>query len=340
MLSGDEVFALADESLKTSLEDAGVEVHPVSKIPGRPRELAVYHALRRIPRVDALVSMTGAIPPSAPPTAYFAQQALPFHAQIRQEYRAVWRLRLRAHELYLRNAASRASLVWTQTRAMAELLLRCIPALGSDKTLVRRPPLPWIPSGGDFRGGPTRLLHIGGSHPYKRSHSLLAVWPSVSTAVPDASLTVIGLSGASDGPYDRPDGETLTFRTDVSRLEMRELYSEADVLVVTSIVESLGFPLLEGLSAGLSIVAPRLPYTQEVLGDAATYYNSTSQADLAERLAGHLRSPSTVAANMSAAASRARSKFPSVAEYGEFLHADLLRLIDGHRGGLRGWRPS
>jgi glycosyltransferase involved in cell wall biosynthesis len=67
----------------------------------------------------------------------------------------------------------------------------------------------------------------------------------------------------------------------VSRAEVNGLYAGSDALLFVSITESLGLPLLEAMAFGLPIIAPRIPYALELLGDAGCYFDGNSPESVA-----------------------------------------------------------
>lgn len=59
----------------------------------------------------------------------------------------------------------------------------------------------------------------------------------------------------------------------ISRDQVYEWFAGSDALLFTSERETLGLPLLEALEFGLPVIAPRLPYAEEILGDAGCYFD-------------------------------------------------------------------
>jgi glycosyltransferase involved in cell wall biosynthesis len=72
----------------------------------------------------------------------------------------------------------------------------------------------------------------------------------------------------------------------VDAAELARLYHRATMVVLPSIYEGFGLPLLEGMFAGAPILASDLPVTREVAGDAALYApagNAAAWCDALER---------------------------------------------------------
>jgi glycosyltransferase involved in cell wall biosynthesis len=72
---------------------------------------------------------------------------------------------------------------------------------------------------------------------------------------------------------------------------MPELYSSADVMVYPCVVESFGHPLLEGMAAGLPIVAADVAINRELCADAAIYFSPFDADDFCAKLLQVLRDP-------------------------------------------------
>src|SRR5690606_26762025 len=71
----------------------------------------------------------------------------------------------------------------------------------------------------------------------------------------------------------------------ISRNEVEEWYSGSDALLFTSERETLGLPLIEAMQFGLPVIAPRLPYAVELLGDAGCYFDEGDPASVAQAIA-------------------------------------------------------
>lgn len=79
-----------------------------------------------------------------------------------------------------------------------------------------------------------------------------------------------------DGPYrnhlqklvaSHPEGKRVTFTGRIPNAELPAWYSIATVFLYTSTKDTIGINIIEAMSAGLPVVAPRHPTTQEVITD-------------------------------------------------------------------------
>ncbi len=126
-------------------------------------------------------------------------------------------------------------------------------------------------------GSVGRVAFLGRDDPRKGLDVLLAAWPQVRTAIPDAELVV-----AAGERYEEMAG--IRFVT-VPEGEKRAYLQDASVYCAPNLGgESFGIVLVEGMAAGCAVVASALPAFAHVLGDAGVL---TKPGD-AEGLAGAL----------------------------------------------------
>ncbi|HEY4492478.1 MAG TPA: glycosyltransferase family 1 protein, partial [Acidobacteriota bacterium] len=71
----------------------------------------------------------------------------------------------------------------------------------------------------------------------------------------------------------------------VAKEELRALYQQGVALVLPSVEEGFGLPLLEAMSAGLPIIASNIPVFREVCSDAFLSFQSNSVEELTSVLA-------------------------------------------------------
>ncbi|MFD2276194.1 glycosyltransferase family 4 protein [Rubritalea spongiae] len=70
----------------------------------------------------------------------------------------------------------------------------------------------------------------------------------------------------------------------VSSSELEEFYKDIDVLVVPSLYEGFGLPLLEAMARGVPVIASNTTSLPEVGGDAVMYVNPHGANDIAQAL--------------------------------------------------------
>ncbi|MEI9939927.1 MAG: glycosyltransferase family 1 protein [Pseudomonadota bacterium] len=118
-------------------------------------------------------------------------------------------------------------------------------------------------------GGAKRpyLLHVGACTPRKNVELLLQMFASVRQRVPGLELVQIG------GPWTdaqrryvehRGLAAYIQQRRGISRQELASLYAGAAAVVVPSLAEGFGIPVIEALACGAAVIASDIPVLREV----------------------------------------------------------------------------
>jgi phosphatidylinositol alpha-mannosyltransferase len=179
--------------------------------------------------------------------------------------------------------------------------------------------------------GSRNIIFVGRFDPRNGVRHVIGAFTALRQTRTGVRLVVVG-----DGPL-RPLVERLVpaelrddvvFAGRVNRLRPRYLAS-ADVLCTPCSLASFGMVLLEGMSAGLPIVASRLPGFSLVMRDGVDGLmvdRPDDEAGFAAALARLLDDPTRAAAMGAAGRARAVSTFawPVVVDQLEELYADLL----------------
>ena len=135
---------------------------------------------------------------------------------------------------------------------------------------------------------------------------LLAAWPRIARAFPDAVLAIAGREG-NHTPELRamaePHGESILWLG--ARNDVPELLAAADAFVLPSRWEGLGSVLIEAMALEAPIVASDLPPVREVVAGCGSLFPRENSDGLSAALTGALTDP-TRAAEM---AERARKRF-------------------------------
>jgi glycosyltransferase involved in cell wall biosynthesis len=147
---------------------------------------------------------------------------------------------------------------------------------------------PWRPA--SHRASPVALF-LGIVRPEKGVYDLLAAWPQVLREVPDARLI---LAGSGEIERAREHARRLGIADSVELVgwvdapEKARLLGEAAALVLPSRFEALPMAVLEGMAAGLPIVATRVGAIPEAVGDAGILVSPGDADALAAALAAAL----------------------------------------------------
>lgn len=120
------------------------------------------------------------------------------------------------------------------------------------------------------------VLAAGGSSRRKNLEGLASAWASVCRGRPDLSLVLAGPESSRRTALFRGlENVRLVGRLEDSILP-RVLAASA-VLVVPSLYEGFGLPALEGMAAGVPVVAARASSLPEVVGDGGILVEPTSE---------------------------------------------------------------
>ena len=136
---------------------------------------------------------------------------------------------------------------------------------------------------------------------------LLAAWPLVVAALPDARLAIVG---------DGPDLDTLTARAPDSVLlpgggeDVDSWLAAADVVVLPSRWEGGSLLLLEAMASGRSVVAGRADGMQEALrSDAGVVVDAEDAQELARAVIARLVDPALAEAEGAVGRARAQQEY-------------------------------
>jgi glycosyltransferase involved in cell wall biosynthesis len=74
----------------------------------------------------------------------------------------------------------------------------------------------------------------------------------------------------------------------VGPVDAPSFLANADVMVMPSVTESFGFPILEAMASGVPVVASSIPSTMELLGDLGWYFPVGDAVVAADRVVSML----------------------------------------------------
>jgi glycosyltransferase involved in cell wall biosynthesis len=116
-----------------------------------------------------------------------------------------------------------------------------------------------------------RVLFVGQLFAHKNLGVAVAAMARVRARLPEATLFV-------SGPLDQqpPQSEGVEYLGAVPDTSLLEAYRRATVLVMPSLHETIGLPMLEAMSAGTPVLAADRPYAHDVCGDAAEFFDPLS----------------------------------------------------------------
>jgi phosphatidylinositol alpha-mannosyltransferase len=130
----------------------------------------------------------------------------------------------------------------------------------------------------DVERRPGRVVFLGRDEPRKGLDVLLASWPLVRAAVPEAELVVLGA-------YRDVFLEGVRYAGRSIGIEKRKQLAEATVFCAPNLGgESFGIALVEAMAAGCAPVVSDLPAFRSVAGEIAAYVPAGDSQRLAEQI--------------------------------------------------------
>ena len=129
------------------------------------------------------------------------------------------------------------------------------------------------------------LLFVGNVKPNKNLGLLLRAFAKVRDRVPFRLLLVGRMTGflsADQAVIHQAEsfGDRVRFTGEVSDVELRSFYAGATALVLPSLYEGFGLPLLEAMQLGCPVLCSTAGSLPEVGGDAALYFDPHSEQEL------------------------------------------------------------
>ncbi len=137
------------------------------------------------------------------------------------------------------------------------------------------------------------LLSVGHLEPRKNHKTLLRAFARLAGDW-DGNLVIAG-TGPLEGRLrsmadDLGIASRVVFKGRISDCELAGLYASCACLVCPSVYEGFGMTILEGLEAGVPVIASRIPPHEEVAGDRVLWFSPEDHEDLAGKLAAFLES--------------------------------------------------
>jgi glycosyltransferase involved in cell wall biosynthesis len=252
---------------------------------------AVWHSQRLAAAcerlgVDALLCLSNSGYASVP-YAVLIHQSLPFIQEGLNSLPFVLQMRLAAIKYFMRRSCADAAYVFVQTPVMADAVQKAfdVPA----QRILHFMPTVSLPVSHQDSGCAAsrqmdatppdrRLLYVGNSSPYKRFDTLVKGMRLLRQRLPDARLF---LTLPADHPFGKEPG--VVCLGSIPRADLRCIYQAACVLVMPSVAETVGLPMLEAMTVGTPVLAADRPYAHAVCQDAALHFEPGDPASFAER---------------------------------------------------------
>ena len=142
------------------------------------------------------------------------------------------------------------------------------------------------------------ILFVGNPKPHKGIDTLLSAFSIVRSSMKDIDLVLIGGALSTDeGILRLADDERLRgFVKVLGKVSEKDLlfaYNAASVFVLPSRYEGFGLPALEAMACGTPVVVSNAGSLPEILGDAASFFETGNEKMLADSILTVLRDSAT-----------------------------------------------
>jgi glycosyltransferase involved in cell wall biosynthesis len=134
------------------------------------------------------------------------------------------------------------------------------------------------------------FLVVGSLEPRKNHSLILDAFELLWEQGCDVNLTVVGAHGwKSKDVIDRiknhPElGQKLIFINDATDRDLVLLYERSTALIIASLAEGFGLPIVEAFKYGTKVICSDIPVFREVAGDHAEYFEPTNAGALANKV--------------------------------------------------------
>ena len=155
----------------------------------------------------------------------------------------------------------------------------------------------WFEPQGAAGEAKPHIVFVGNVKPHKNLPRLLRAFSAICDTVPHDLILV----GNKDGFITRDEEtprlvEKLGGRVRMTGLipdaDVRHIVASADALVMPSLYEGFGLPVVEAMACGCPVLSSNLASLPEVGGSAVLYCNPLDETDIAARLKDILTDPS------------------------------------------------
>lgn len=216
----------------------------------------------------------------------FIQQSLPYSRESLQ--RCPWSMRLRMAAIrWLTGRSVKVSdCIFVQSEAVRDSIMQAFDA-PANRIAVFMPNVSPLPRGKQdspklkfmrsaLQHGPT-LLYVGSDAPHKN----LSVVAEGLQRIPEEVRPSWHVTLSDNASYCR-QGIANSLGV-LNREELHEAYQNATLVVLPSLTETVGLPMLEAMQEGIPVLAADRPYAHAVCEDAAVFFDPLSPDDFAEK---------------------------------------------------------
>lgn len=129
------------------------------------------------------------------------------------------------------------------------------------------------------------ILHRGGQVAHKNTPRVLAAFDKIRATIPSLRLKIVGLPPM----HGYPVMEGVEYVTATTDNEIAQLYRGAVCLVMPSLMEGFGLPIIEAFGFGTAVITSNRDPMKEVAGNAAILVDPEDEDSLAVAMADLVR---------------------------------------------------
>jgi glycosyltransferase involved in cell wall biosynthesis len=205
---------------------------------------------------------------------------------------SIYKLKLFAYKYILKEAVKKAIKIVTVSNATKNEIVKnlnvknekvIVTYEGVDNNILN------FPTSLRFRGASkikNYFLYVGNAYPHKNLDRLLEALNLLS---PDICLVMVG---REDPFYKRIKervnmmglADRVIFLQNVGDSELSSLYKNAIALVMPSLMEGFGLPVLEAMANKCLVLASDIPSLHEICSEAAVYFDPRDAREIAGRM--------------------------------------------------------
>lgn len=131
----------------------------------------------------------------------------------------------------------------------------------------------------------TRVVLVTNALPHKNNAVALAAAEILAERIQRrVNLTVVGEDRVGEQFREASDEVSVELLGQLLPDELPGVFARSDVLVMPSLVESFGLPILEAMAAGLPVACSDLPALRELGGDLPGYFDPSDARSVADAL--------------------------------------------------------
>jgi glycosyltransferase involved in cell wall biosynthesis len=163
----------------------------------------------------------------------------------------------------------------------------------------------------DLGGGPI-VLAVSAKKAHKNLARLVTAMASVIAREPAATLVLVGRATEHERELRALAARlgvdaNVAFPAYVEPADLEGLYAAASCLVLPSLIEGFGLPILEAMRRGLAVACANASAMPEVAGDGARYFDPLDTDDIAAAILELLQDRALAARLVAAGRERARA---------------------------------